>query len=378
MERGIDPENRAELQGIAEGMNAAGVPATYDEIVVYNARIELWEFWWPPARKKMTQNVDLVEKPTHCSAFIATGRMTRNGGIVLAHNTMDQYVEALSDLIIDMKPDRGHRILMQTQPGYISSGLFFVTDAGLVGSETTIGGCRHFSEKGIPEFVRLRRATQDAANIDQWCAIMKKGNNGGNANAWLLGDVNTAEIARLEEGFKYIAFERTNDGFFIGSNIAEDLHILRLDVDSGLIRDDDIRQSSVARRVRWKQLMRQNAGKIELELGENMIGDCFDVCRNMQLPDSRTLSGHFELETELWEPPGACPPFEPMGTYDGKAVDSRMAKEMSFAARWGSADGIAFDAPTFLAAHPQFDWLEGYLKSRPSEPWVQFKAGEAP
>jgi hypothetical protein len=31
---------------------------------------------------------------------------------------------------------------------------------------------------------------------------------------------------------------------------------------------------------------------------------------------------------------------------------------------------MAFDASAFLAAHPQFDWQTGYLKSRPVEPWV--------
>ena len=39
IEPAIDPENRAELQGIADGMTAAGVPTTYDEIVTYNAEL---------------------------------------------------------------------------------------------------------------------------------------------------------------------------------------------------------------------------------------------------------------------------------------------------------------------------------------------------
>ena len=141
----------------------------------------------------------------------------------------------------------------------------------------------------------MRRATQDAANIDQWCAIMKKGNNGGYANAWLLGDVNTGEIARLELGLKYVGFERTNDGFFIGSNIAEDPHILRLETDT---KDDDIRLSDVARRVRWKQLMKENAGKIDLELGEKMEGDCYDTCLNKENPGSRTLCGTLRTGSE--------------------------------------------------------------------------------
>jgi hypothetical protein len=375
IEPAIDAEDRAELQGIADGMSAAGFPMTFSEIVTYNAQMELESYWWPLAAKKLTEDNDLVTKPRQsCSSFIATGRMTKDGGIVLGHNTMGDYVEAEANVIIDIKPASGHRILMQTQPGFIHSGTdFFITDAGLVGSETTIGGFVHFSEKGIPEFIRMRRATQDAADIDQWCAIMRKGNNGGYANAWLVGDVHTSEIARLEQGLKYTGFERTNDGYFIGSNIAEDPHILRLETD---VRDDDIRFSRVARRVRWKQLMKENAGKIDLALAKKMEGDCYDACLQKERPDSRTLAGHFELETELLAPMGGEVPFDPSGSFDSKVVDSSMAKAMSFAARWGSADGTAFDAPAFLAAHPQFDWQTGYLKSRPAEPWVEFKAGE--
>ena len=76
------------------------------------------------------------------------------------------------------------------------------------GSETTIGDFKGFDERGILEFVRFRRATQDASSIVEWCEIMKRGNNGGYANAWLLGDVNSGEIARLELGLKYVGFEK--------------------------------------------------------------------------------------------------------------------------------------------------------------------------
>jgi Phospholipase B len=376
IEPGIDLEDRQELQGIAEGMTTAGVPMTYDEIVTYNAQLELVWYWWPAAQRQMTGDADLVKKPKQsCSSFIATGKMTRDGGIVLGHNTMDDYVEAFCNVVLDLKPAKGHRILMQTQPGWIHSGSdFFITDAGIVGSETTIGDFEHFSEKGTPEFVRMRRATQDAGDLDHWCAIMKKGNNGGYANAWLLGDVNTGEIARLEMGLKYIGFERTKDGYFVGSNIAEDPHILRMETST---RDDDIRNSSVARRLRWKQLMKDNRGQIDVELAKKMEGDCYDVCLNKENPGSRTLSGHSELDPELLTPTGGVP-FQPSGSFDAKVVDTRMAKSMSFAARWGSADGTPFDAAAFLTAHPQFDWMDGYLKSRPTQPWTEFKAGEGP
>jgi hypothetical protein len=371
----VDAENRAELDGIAEGMAAAGRPRSAEELIVYNARLELFNYWWPKEKDRLSEARDgPPPKLQSCSSFIATGHMTASGGIVLGHNTMFDYDDALENVIIDIVPARGHRILMQTQPGWIHSGTdFFITDAGLVGSETTIGGFSGFTEAGIPEFVRMRRATQDADGIDGWCAAMRKGNNGGYANAWLLGDTKTGEIARLELGLKYVGFERTKDGFFVGSNIAEDLRILRLETD---VDEGDIRKSSVARRVRWKQLMRENAGRIDVERAKAMEADCYDACESRENPSGHTLAGHFERD-ELTEPmTGRMIPFDPSGTFDAKVVDTAMARRMSFAGRWGSADGTAFDAAAFLEAHPQFDWQGEILKSRPAEPWVEFRAGE--
>lgn len=69
-------------------------------------------------------------------------------------------------------------------------------------------------------------------------------------------------------------------------------------------------------------------------------------------------------------------PFAPKGTCDAKVVDSKLAKEMAFSARWGSACGTPFDADSFLAEHPQFDWMKGLLKSRPGQPWTVFRAAK--
>jgi hypothetical protein len=366
---GLDAENREEIAGIAAGMTAAGRPASFDDIMTYNAWIELSSYWWPLAQRKLDGG-DHVQKPQEsCSAFIATGRMTRDGRIVLGHNTMFDYTQALANVVVDLKPAKGHRILMQTQPGWIHSGTdFFITDAGLVGAETTIGSFTHFTEKGRPEFARMRRATQDSDSIDAWCGAMKDGNNGGYANAWLLGDIKTGEIARLELGLKYIGFERTKDGYFTGSNIAENPQILRMET---TVRDTDLRISSVARRVRWQQLMKANAGKIDLVVAKAMESDVYDPLLHRNAPGVRSLNGRCDLD-----PAGNAvrSPFEPFGTFDAKVVDAAMAERMSFAARWGSADGSGFDAAAFLAAQPQYEWMEGILKSRPKEPWTILSA----
>jgi len=362
--------------GIVDGLQAAGVTVTLDDLVAYNAYAELEWYWWPEVLKKITGGATAITPPKQsCSAFVATGSMTRDGGVVLAHNTMWDYTEAYFNIILDIVPAQGHRILMQTAPGWIHSGTdFFITDAGLVGAETTVGGFSGFTEWGVPEFVRMRRAMQDAGNIDQWCGIMKKGNNGGYANAWLLGDVNTREIARLELGLAHVSFERTRDGFFTGSNIAENLKILRRETQ---MNDEDIRDSCVARRVRWRQLMAQHRGRVDAALARDFEADHFDTYTKTQRPGVRTLCGHGENETECAPGPRSVPFFHG-GTVDAKVVDATMAKRMSFGARWGSACGRAFDSKKYLQEHEQFYWLEGLLKDLPSELWVEFTAGEKP
>jgi hypothetical protein len=368
----VDPESLAELGGMSDGLAAAGAVHSVDELIAYNGWFELAWYWWPAEKKKINSNSPNPSKQS-CSSFIATGRMTADGGIVLGHNSMVGYPEADFNLVLDLVPEHGHRILMQTVPGWIHSGTdFFVTSAGLVGSETTIGGFDGFDEKGLPEFVRMRRATQDASGIDEWCNVMKKGNNGGYANAWLLGDVNSGEIARLELGLKHIGFEKKQDGFFTGSNIAENLKVLRFETD---VNETDIRLSSIGRRVRWKKLMSEYEGKIDLEAAKRFESDHYDSQLGKENPGGRSLCGHFELDPQAW---GAWPgaPFSPAGTFDGKVVDSKMAKQMSFAARWGSACGMAFDAAKFLGEHPQFDWMHDILKSRPVQSWTVFRAGE--
>lgn len=369
LEGKVDQELHAEIAGIAEGLTAAGVRTTTDEMLVYNANIELTGYWWPEVKDSI--GARSPDKPKMgCSSFIATGSWTKDGGVVLGHNTMSGYVEADCNIILEIVPAKGHRILMQGVPGWIHSGTdFFITDAGLVGSETTIGGFSGFDAAGIPEFVRMRRATQDASSIDEWCAIMTRGNNGGYANGWLIGDVKTNEIARLELGLKHVGFERTKDGYFVGSNLVENQQILRLETD---IRETDIRISDVARRVRWKQLMKEHRGKIDVELGKAFESDHYDTYLMQTRLGSRSLCAHWEYDTT--DPSSA--PFDPSGTVDAKVVDTRMAKEMTFAARWGSACGTPFDARLFLAQHPQFDWMDGLLRSRGEHGWTVFTAGE--
>lgn len=363
----IGTELLAEIDGIVEGVRAAGLVIDREDIITLNGSTETMGYWFPTVQDTIAPNAHDRKKES-CSSFIATGSMTKNGEIVLAHSTWSSYYYPYSDVIMEIVPDSGRRMLWQTSPGLIHSGTdFFITDAGLVGSETTIGGFQPFDPDGIPEFVRMRLATQYSSSIDEWCAMMKEGNNGGYANAWLIGDTKTNEIARLELGLKYVGFERTKDGFFTGSNIAEDLRILRRETDS---KELNIKNANIARRVRWKQLMKEYKGKITAEHGKQFLADHYDTYLRKEMLGGRSLCGHLESDDQKY---GIDEPYYPLGAYDGKVVDASMAKNMSFAARWGAPCGTPFNAKKYHEAHPQFDWTLGLIYDRPAQPWSMIK-----
>jgi hypothetical protein len=123
--------------------------------------------------------------------------------------------------------------------------------------------------------------------------------------------------------------------------------------------------------------MSEYSGKIDVEAGKRFEADHFDAYLGEEHAGERSLCGHWELERKpIQQSPTV--PNGPSGTLDGKVVDAKMAKRMSFAARWGTACGRQFDAREFLAAQPQFGWMNNTLQSRASEPWVEFSAGEKP
>ena len=133
---------------------------------------------------------------------------------MVAHNAWVDYVVGERwNIVFEITPEHGNRIFMDGFPGLIhSADDFAMNSAGLIVTETTIGAFHGFDPSGIPEFVRARKAVQYAANIDQFDQIMRKGNNGGLANNWLVADRNTGEIASLKIGLKNVPFKERKTG----------------------------------------------------------------------------------------------------------------------------------------------------------------------
>jgi len=225
----VEQEYRDEMNGIVEGLKARNVNLDVWDIVALNSWLELsyYDKW---IDKKTGTTSNAAGPGDHCSAFVATGSYTRDGRVVIAHNNWTSYSSGERwNIIFDIQPANGNRIIMDGMPGLIHSGDDFgVNSAGIMITETTISGFTGgFDTNGIPEFVRARKAMQYSASIDDYARIMKEGNNGGYANNWLVADRKNNEVASLELGLKDVILQRTKDGFFVGSNFRREIHGMR-------------------------------------------------------------------------------------------------------------------------------------------------------
>ena len=250
-----------EMEGFAKG---AGM--SVEEVVAWNNYFTLTESFWANLPEELaisikgSTSVAMGSKEgggqqERCSAFIATGSdWTADGKIVVAHNNFSNFVDGqFAKYVIDLRPSKGNRILMMGFPGWIWSGTdFFVTSAGIIGTETTIGGFVAY-ENNMPISCRIRKAMQYGNTLDDYEQMLLDGNSGDYANSWLFGDTNTNEIMRIELGLRFHNTERTKNGYFIGFNAPYDPRIRNLEcVNTGF---DDIRRHQGARRVRLADLM---------------------------------------------------------------------------------------------------------------------------
>ena len=153
--RRYDAEYIEEMKGIADGAAAGGGkvhgrPVDLLDVVTINSDIEL-EFLdsaldaTPTGLegRKFREPSDqggTASPPEHCSAFAATGPATADGKIVFGHITMFTLTFVRHfNVWLDVKPVNGQRVVMQTYPGGIQSGMdYYLNDAGLLVTETTV------------------------------------------------------------------------------------------------------------------------------------------------------------------------------------------------------------------------------------------------
>jgi hypothetical protein len=361
-----------EMLGIANGLNEAGTSTSIEEIIAWNFYMSIP--YWISTRSENHVGKEGGGSKDKCSAFIAVGEdWTEDGKIVCAHNSFTDYIDGQwSNVILDLKPSNGYRIMMQTSPCWIWSGTdFFVTAKGIIGTETTIGGFFPY-EMNYPIGYRIRKAMQYGNTLDDYVKILLEENSGDYANSWLFGDTNTNEILRIELGLKFHNVERTKNGYFIGFNAAYDYKIRNLECNNTGFYD--IRRHQGARKVRLTELMQEHKGKLNLEIAKKIIADHYDVYLHKEdNPCSRTVCSHYDLDAREYMSQADRPkPFALHGAVDGSVVDSNLAKQMKFWMRYGNSCGIPFIAKTFFEKHIQWSNFEPYIFDRLTQPWTIF------
>ena len=290
--RGFNRELLEEMRGIAEGAADAGARwkgrrVDLLDIVVANTTVEMGELASAVSVTPTGLEGQKLDPPPysdnrrdsvmdHCSAFAATGPATRDGKMVIGHVTFWPLTLAeQTNVMLDIKPASGHRMLMQSYPGGIESGTdWYQNDAGVVLTETTIDQTP-FNAAGTPVAFRARMAIQYSDNIDDVVRLLSTQNNGLYTNEWIMGDAKTNEIAIFDLGTSHTKLWRSSrnewfgdtPGFYWGDNNAKDLSV-RLEGYPDPKGDPQfVPYVPLPRDLAWQRLYREYRGKIDEQFG---------------------------------------------------------------------------------------------------------------
>jgi hypothetical protein len=296
-----------------------------------------------------------------CSSFISI----ENGNIIMAHNTHTDYLTGkTASIVMDIIPEKGNRMVMQTSPGFICSGMdWFICDNGIIGCESTIGDINYNPEFGAPYYCRIRQAMQYGNSLDDYVKIMLENNAGDYPCSWFLGDTKRKEIMMFELAFKTHSVERKREGVFYGVNSVMDPKMRSketVDKDFG-----NTETSSGARNMRMHYLLFEKyAGKMTIANAKKIITDHYDVYLDENTDgNSRTVCKHIDNINANRDD------HYPFGCTDGKVVDTKLARTMSFIGRFGLPCGQSFSAKKHILKHPKYKKWEPYLEDMPSRPW---------
>ena len=359
------PEFYQEMQGIVSGVKYQDPTSKIDIdfLVAWNSFLSMYEYFHNKPRPK-------PHNDTRCSAFISTGSYTKKGEIVMGHTSHSDLVSAhFFNIILYMIPQKGLPFIMQTAPGYIASGTdWFLTHAGIIGCETTIGDISYkpqFDATHHPYFCRIRQAMQYGKTLKQYSDIMTRNNAGDYACSWLFGDTTTNEIMLCELGLNTVNVQSTKDGIYWGMNSAMSSRLRTEETDDQEFFD--MRTSSGARNARFQQLFARYMGKITEHTAVSILSDHIDPYTQKECPNAKSICVHSYEDKNTYEPN------YPHGCTDMKVVTTEMAKQRQFMARFGPACGKAFSANEFLKKNTKYKAFRPYLESFPHEPIVNIK-----
>lgn len=324
LRRGFDDEILEEMKGIADGAAAVGAkyedrPVDLLDIVAANTITELGLLsaalqmtptgleglgLVPPDYARSKRDVSVTER---CSAFAATGKATRDGHMVVGHTTWwPETLAEQTNVMLDVQPTKGHRMLIQSYPGGIQSGTdWYQNDAGVVLTETTIRQSP-FNREGTSVGYRARNAIQYSENVDQVVERLSQKNNGLYTNEWIIGDAKNDEIAMFELGTNKTRLWRSSknewfggtEGFYWGCNNAKDLDVRLEYVPDPKGRPEHLPFIPAPRDIAWQELYRKHKGNIDEQFGFLAYRTAPLVSASAM--DAKVVTGEMASNLMLW------------------------------------------------------------------------------
>jgi hypothetical protein len=324
--RSYDEEYLREMKGIAdgaaeEGAEAWGRPLDLVDIVTINSVVDLGQLedaievsphaLTGEAFVAPDEELDIAPSSHSCSAFAATGPATKSGDVVFGQIFMwGGYTGVHWNVITDVQPSEGHRVVYHTFPGGIHSGAdFYLNSAGIIIGETTVSQTP-WEPDSTPQSNRIRKAAQYASSIDDVERILWQGNNGMYTNDWPIADIKTGEVAILLLGTHSKKLWRTGEdmapfgtpGFLWANNNNRDPEVRKEYLAQPDDRPYDLMFTPWNRDIAFNEFYREHAGEIDANAG-----------------------------VELW----ATSPINRAHACDGKITTTEMAEEMVFLAHHG-------------------------------------------
>jgi hypothetical protein len=324
--RKYDDEYLTEMKGIADGAADAGGevwgrPIDLRDVVAINSVVDIGQLYdalevtpnslTGQAFTATDEELDIEIEQHKCSAFAATGPATKNGDIVFGQIFMwSGYTGMHWNVITDVDPSDGYRVVFHTFPGGIHSGAdFYLNEAGIAFGETTVMQTP-YEANSTPQSNRARKAAQYASSIDDVERILWEKNNGMYTNDWPIADFNTGEVAILLLGTHTKKMWRTSEdmdpfgtpGFLWANNNNRDPEVRKEYVAQPDDRPFDLMFSPWNRDVAFNEFYREHKGNIDANAG-----------------------------VALW----ASSPVNRAHACDGKITNTEMANEMVFLAHHG-------------------------------------------
>jgi hypothetical protein len=324
--RKYENEYITEMKGIADGANKNSAtvfdrPIDLLDIVTINSYIDL-SYAADGITKTPNQltgkrfdspeeQMDMPDRLHKCSGLLANKSATIDGRVVFAQLFMwNGYMGPDWNVILDVVPDKGNRLVYETFPGGIHSGTdFYINSKGIILGETTVGQTP-FNSEGTPQSNRIRLAAQYANNIDDAVKYLTQKNNGLYTNDWLMADTKNDEIAILLLGTNKSKLWRSTKNEFYGNqkdwywsnNNTKDLEVRKEYIVNTDNAPYDLTFRPWDRDMTFWNFYETNKGKIDIKT-------CMDLMNSS--PVNR---------------PHAC---------DGKITNSDMAEKLMFFAHYG-------------------------------------------